>query len=112
MGPSLDTLAVAAISVFSWYNPACFWHCTILLSTAPTMLGISVDQHLAPQAASTLNLEIEKTNDTFLQMFPYGLNRHGYAECRRRTFWSCYIMDRFSGFCSGHLTVIQPEDVF
>jgi hypothetical protein len=59
-----------------------------------------------------LNLEIEKTNDAFLQIFPYGLNRHGYAECRRRTFWSCYIMDRFDGFCSGHLSVIQPEDVF
>jgi len=59
-----------------------------------------------------LNLEIEKTNDAFLQIFPYGLNRHGYAECRRRTFWSCYIMDRFNGFCSGHPSVIQPEDVF
>ncbi|KAM3074811.1 hypothetical protein ACMFMG_008225 [Clarireedia jacksonii] len=59
-----------------------------------------------------LNVEIEKTEDGYLQSFPYGLNRFGYAECRRRTFWSCYIIDRFNGFCSGHPNVIHPEDVF
>jgi Fungal specific transcription factor domain len=25
--------------------------------------------------------------------FEYGLNRHAIAECRRRTFWSVYLMD-------------------
>lgn len=59
-----------------------------------------------------LNLEIEKTYDNSLQTFPYGLNRDGYAECRRRTFWSCFMMDRLNGFCSGNLTTINPEDVF
>jgi hypothetical protein len=59
-----------------------------------------------------LNLEIEKSDDHFLKTYPYGLNRAGYAECRRRTFWSCYLLDRFNGFCSGHLSVIHPEDVF
>ncbi|KAE9364586.1 hypothetical protein N431DRAFT_497059 [Stipitochalara longipes BDJ] len=59
-----------------------------------------------------MNLEIEKSDDHFLKTFPYGLNRAGYAECRRRTFWSCYLMDRFNGFCSGHFSVIHPEDVF
>ncbi|RFU25833.1 hypothetical protein B7463_g10501, partial [Scytalidium lignicola] len=59
-----------------------------------------------------LNLEMEKTYDISLQVFPYGLNRHGYAECRRRTFWSCFMMDRLNGFCSGNLTTINPEDVF
>jgi hypothetical protein len=59
-----------------------------------------------------LNLEIEKSEDHYLKTFPYGLNRAGYAECRRRTFWSCYILDRFNGFCSCHLSVIHPEDVF
>ena len=68
----------------------------------------------ALRAASGLkmNLEIEKSDDHFLKTFPYGLNRAGYAECRRRTFWSCYLLDRFNGFCSGHLSVIHPEDVF
>jgi hypothetical protein len=59
-----------------------------------------------------LNLEIEKSEDAFRTTFPYGLTRAGYAESRRRTFWSCYIMDRFNGFCTGHLSIIQPEDVF
>lgn len=59
-----------------------------------------------------LNLEIEKSDDAYLTSFPYGLTRAGYAECRRRTFWSCYLMDRFNGFCSGHLSILHPDDVF
>jgi hypothetical protein len=59
-----------------------------------------------------LNVEFEKSDDVYLKTFPYGLNRHGYAECRRRTFWSCYLMDRFNGFSSGHFSVIHPEDIF
>lgn len=68
----------------------------------------------ALRAASGLkmNLEIEKTEDAYLTVIPYGLTRAGYAECRRRTFWSCYLMDRFNGFCSGHLSILQPDDVF
>lgn len=68
----------------------------------------------AMRAASgmKLNIEMEKSEDANLKVFPYGLNRAGYAECRRRTFWSCYLMDRSNGFCSGHLSVINPEDVF
>lgn len=59
-----------------------------------------------------LNLEIEKTEDAYRKTYPYGLTRAGFAECRRRTFWSCYLMDRFNGFCSGHLSVIHSDDVF
>jgi hypothetical protein len=68
----------------------------------------------AMRAASglKLNVEIERSDDAFLTTFPYGLNRHGYAECRRRTFWCCYLMDRFHGFCSGHLSLEHSEDVF
>lgn len=42
----------------------------------------------------------------------YGMNRHALEECRRRTFWAAYMMDRFSGFCSGHLCAIHNEDTF
>ncbi|TAQ86425.1 hypothetical protein B7494_g5252 [Chlorociboria aeruginascens] len=63
-------------------------------------------------AGLKLNLEIEKTDDIYLDKFPYGLNRFGYAECRRRTFWTCYILDRFNGFCAGNLSSLQAEDVF
>ncbi|KAL2062724.1 hypothetical protein VTL71DRAFT_5796 [Oculimacula yallundae] len=59
-----------------------------------------------------LNLEMEKTDDAYRKTFPYGLTRAGFAECRRRTFWSCYLMDRFNGFCSGHLSIISSDDVF
>ena len=59
-----------------------------------------------------LNVEIERSDDAFLQTFPYGLNRHGYAECRRRTFWGCYLLDRFNGLCSGHLSNVSSEDIF
>jgi hypothetical protein len=68
----------------------------------------------AIRAASGLNMniELEKSEDAFLKTYPYGLNRNGYAECRRRTFWSCYLMDRYNGFCSGHVSIIHPEDIF
>lgn len=58
-----------------------------------------------------LNLEIDESEkDSGVSIF--NLNRYGYAECRRRTFWSCYLMDHFSGFCNGHLTTINPKDIF
>lgn len=59
-----------------------------------------------------LNVELEHSDDAHRTIFPYGLTRAGYAECRRRTFWSGYIMDRFNGFCSGHLGIFNPEDIF
>jgi hypothetical protein len=63
-------------------------------------------------SALRLNIEFEKSDDAYLKTLPYGLNRPGFAECRRRTFWSCYLLDRFSGFCTGHFNVIHPADVF
>ena len=58
-----------------------------------------------------LNLEI---NESDLESTPniYNLNRFGYAECRRRTFWSCYLMDHFTGFCNNALSTISQEDIF
>lgn len=67
----------------------------------------------AVRAATWLgfNLEMdesEKASKTTI----FNLNPAGYAECRRRTFWSCYIMDHYTGFCNGHLNAINPKDVF
>lgn len=39
----------------------------------------------------------------------YWLNLPQLAECKRRTFWSCFLMDRF---CRGTHCVIGPPDVF
>lgn len=59
-----------------------------------------------------LNIEIEKSDDAYLKTFPFGLSFSGYAECRRRTFWSCFLMDRFNGFGSGHLSMVDPKHVY
>ncbi|KAA8573739.1 hypothetical protein MFRU_001g03270 [Monilinia fructicola] len=59
-----------------------------------------------------LNIEIEKSEDAYLKTFPFGLNFSGYAECRRRTFWSCYLMDRFNGFGSGHMSMVDPKHIY
>lgn len=59
-----------------------------------------------------LNLEIDKNEEIDPDELPYQLTQAGYAECRRRTFWACYIFDRFSGFCNGVPSVLSAEDVF
>lgn len=59
-----------------------------------------------------LNLEIEEAGVKQTGDPPYNLNQHGFTECRRRTFWTCFILDRFNGYCSGQLSIINPEDVF
>lgn len=40
-----------------------------------------------------LNLEEGVTDIRDDDVMDYGLNRHALAECRRRTFWSAYMMD-------------------
>lgn len=58
-----------------------------------------------------LNLELDES-DSNMRSTAFGLNRYGYAECRRRTFWSCYLMDHFCGFCIGQLSTFNPKDIF
>ncbi|KAL9107472.1 MAG: hypothetical protein Q9227_007669 [Pyrenula ochraceoflavens] len=64
----------------------------------------------ALRAASALKLNLEEGVTDVDDSTVYDFNRAGLIECRRRTFWSSYIMDRFNGFCSGHLCVINNED--
>jgi hypothetical protein len=59
-----------------------------------------------------LNLEFEKSDEFQLKTFPFGLNRHGYAECRRRTAWSCYVVDCLTGSCSGRQCSLNIDDMF
>jgi hypothetical protein len=42
----------------------------------------------------------------------YGLTREQVMECRRRTFWAGFLMDRYNGFCGGMLCAINPADVY
>lgn len=84
----------------------------------------------ALRAISALKLNTEEgvkdiPDDTDLD---FGFDRSTLEECRRRTFWSGFLMDvsstdfitatvyilmlqqRYNGFCGGTLCVIQPED--
>lgn len=80
--------------------------------------------------ALKLNLEVDVASVSDDDI-PFGLTHHGYLECRRRTFWSCYLMDvcqlltmnvprslltqmeqKFSGFCSGHIATFNDRDIF
>ncbi|KAL3422958.1 fungal specific transcription factor [Phlyctema vagabunda] len=66
----------------------------------------------ATRAAHGLKMNMELGPTDASAQFPFGLSRSGYAECRRRTFWSCYIMDRLDSFTSGRSSAIRPEEVF
>ena len=59
-----------------------------------------------------LNLELDRSQDAALSTFPYGLTRVGYAECRRRTFWSLFILERLNGLFPARVGIINTEDVF
>ena len=50
---------------------------------------------LASRAAAGLKLHLKEdiTNRNEYETHEYGLNEHGLAECRRRTFWSVYLID-------------------
>jgi hypothetical protein len=66
----------------------------------------------ALSAASTLSLNLELSSKAKPGPVPFNLTQAGYEECRRRTFWSCYLIDRFNGFCDNHLSHISPLDIF
>ncbi|KAK3378258.1 hypothetical protein B0H63DRAFT_242315 [Podospora didyma] len=59
-----------------------------------------------------LNLELDRSQDGVLEVFPYGMTRAGYAECRRRTFWSCFIHERLNGLFPTRVSIINAEDIF
>lgn len=67
---------------------------------------------LSAASALKLNVEGDEIEDMKSDGFPYDLARHGYTECRRRTFWSLYIMDRLNGSSFGYVRVIDSKDVY
>ena len=88
----------------------------------------------ACRAVAGLKMNLEKgiVNTGGKVSYDYGLNKHGLAECYRRTYWSAFLMDvsfcsgcmsisvdleannaqRFNGYCSGHLGILHKEDAF
>lgn len=59
-----------------------------------------------------LNLELDRSQDAALDTFPYGMTRVGYAECRRRTFWSLFILERLNGLYPTRVGILNTEDIF
>ncbi|KAI5196405.1 hypothetical protein AUEXF2481DRAFT_30563 [Aureobasidium subglaciale EXF-2481] len=41
----------------------------------------------------------------------FNFSREQVKECRRRTFWTAFLVDRYHGFCGGLLCAIQLEDI-
>jgi hypothetical protein len=64
---------------------------------------------MAIRAACGMKLNVEKGLQDIAEdeRTDFGFDRPTLIECRRRTFWSAYIMDRYSGFCSGHIGMLH-----
>ncbi|KAK4203831.1 hypothetical protein QBC40DRAFT_250673 [Triangularia verruculosa] len=59
-----------------------------------------------------LNWEFDDSDERNLAAFPWDLTRENYGECRRRTFWSCFLMERFSGAFPSRAVTINKDDIF
>ena len=64
--------------------------------------------------ALQLNMETDQAHDATAAAaaFPFGLDAHDYAECRRRTFWACFTLERLSGSFPFRPAVLHREDIF
>ncbi|KAK1992688.1 fungal-specific transcription factor domain-containing protein [Colletotrichum falcatum] len=59
-----------------------------------------------------LNLELDKSIEGHLAVFPCGLSRAGYAESRRRTYWACFVLERLNGVFPNRLSFLNAKDIF
>lgn len=71
----------------------------------------------AIRAISGLNFNLERDchDDSAAQIHPrreFDFTSDQLTECKRRTFWAAFLMDRFNGFCGGTLCILHPDDVF
>lgn len=61
-------------------------------------------------AISAMKLNIEQP--IIDGVAPYGFSPSMYAECRRRTYWTAFCTDTFSGLGSGNPRMLHSKDVF
>ncbi|TIC98881.1 putative transcriptional regulatory protein [Colletotrichum higginsianum] len=59
-----------------------------------------------------LNLELDKSINAHLTVFPYGLARAAYSESRRRTYWACFVLERLNGMFPNRLSTLDARDIF
>lgn len=67
---------------------------------------------VATAACLKLHAEIEESREAGLSSFPFGMNKAGYCEARRRTFWSLYMLERLDGRFPDRLSMINAEDIY
>ncbi|KAG5925216.1 hypothetical protein E4U42_004449 [Claviceps africana] len=67
---------------------------------------------IATGSCLQLNREMDYTRDEILTNYPFGMNRTGYAEARRRTFWSLFMLERLSPLFPDRAAMIHSEDIY
>ncbi|KHN94609.1 uncharacterized protein MAM_07515 [Metarhizium album ARSEF 1941] len=78
-----------------------FWEANELVSSAT-----------AAGACLQLNEEIDRSKDADLAVYPFGMTRTCYAETRRRTLWSLFLLERLSPLFPTRPTMIHAEDIY
>lgn len=66
----------------------------------------------ATAACLQLNLELDNSREASISTYPLGLNRSGYSETRRRTFWSLFLLERLGGFFPARPAMMSAEDIY
>ncbi|KAM0346142.1 hypothetical protein ACHAPU_005913 [Fusarium lateritium] len=74
--------------------------------------GEMISSAVATASCLQLNVEIEESREASLATYPFGMNKAGYCEARRRTFWSLYMLERLDGRFPDRLAMINAEDIY
>lgn len=59
-----------------------------------------------------LNMELERSYGGSTSQYPFGMSFAGFSECRRRTFWSCFLLERLNGLFPTRISIINKDDIF
>jgi hypothetical protein len=66
---------------------------------------------VAAGSSLQLHLEIDDSVEAKRPSFPLNMNRAGFAESRRRTMWSLFMLERLSGMFPQQPALINAEDI-
>ncbi|PTB62843.1 N-terminal binuclear Zn cluster-containing/DNA binding domain-containing protein [Trichoderma citrinoviride] len=66
----------------------------------------------AGAACLQLSLELDHSRESVMTVYPLGLNRTGYAEARRRTLWSLFMLERLGGLFPERPPMTNAEDIY
>ncbi|KOS18897.1 putative transcriptional regulatory protein [Escovopsis weberi] len=71
-----------------------------------------ISSAVATSSFLQLHLELDHSREASMKVFPFGMNRNGYAESRRRTFWALFMLERLSGYFPDRPVMINAEDIY